>query len=508
MSVRSGPELLAVEPRSVDRRLLVVLGVGVLVVALALGGLAVADRLRGGASSPTALAERVVTALDHEDLAALARLVEPDERVALARLVGSVAHRLADLDLPDAVDGGRPGPGASVLDGLALDLTGTRPGVTAQSGDVAVVGLGDLSVRIREDPRTARGLLRAWFVDRDVDEPQEHVYADATLPALGALPQLVTVERAGRWYLSVLGTLAGPDVAQGSRLSVEASGPASSPTPQAAVETSLRALLDQRVRSDPSTFARTLDASGSDVVQLWASEVATGGLDRSPETVTALRTVAGPVDGNRAMVRVESLEVGDGSSLDLAGRCLEVVGERSCLHSSGYRYSGGLGSLSAFELLGRDGSFSLTAVQHADGWRTSVPESLADALTAYADALTREQVLMVLGEERLDAPTGVLEPGRPQDGTFTSGGYARRTLRVERPDFYRVVPSPEGSNRASVYGPDGQPSLQPFFPNDSVYRLTPGDHTLEVWADDTFTRTLDQTGGAPYVQRIEVREVR
>jgi len=92
--------VLAVEPRAVDRRLLVVLAVGVLVVALVLGGLAVVDRFRGGASSPTALADRVVTALDEEDLGALARLVEPDERVALTRLVGSWSRRLDDLRLP------------------------------------------------------------------------------------------------------------------------------------------------------------------------------------------------------------------------------------------------------------------------------------------------------------------------------------------------------------------------------------------------------------------------
>ncbi|MGI3781594.1 MAG: hypothetical protein ACRYG2_12545, partial [Janthinobacterium lividum] len=266
-------------------------------------------------------------------------------------------------------------------------------------------------------------------------------------------------------------------------------------------------LLDGRTRTDVSALASTLDASGSDLLQLWASEVATTGLDRSPVPVTALSTRGGQVNGSRAVVRVEAVKVGNGASLDLGGRCLAVTRERSCLHASGYRYSGGIGSLSAFELLGRDGSFSLTAVQGAGGWRTSVPESLADALTAYADALTREQVLMVLGEERLDAPQGVLQPGRPRDVAFTSGGYARLTVRVERAGLYRVVSGPDGSNRSTLYGPDGQADLQPFFPNDSVYRLTPGDHTLEVWADDTFSRTLDQAGGGAYVQRVEVRSV-
>lgn len=500
--------MLAIEPRTVDRRLLVVLAVGVVVVALVLGGLAAVDRFRGGAASPTALADRVVTALDDEDLGALVRLVEPAERAALTRLVGSWSRRLDDLTLPETVGGGPQTSTSTALDGLLLDVTGQAPQVAARSADVAVVDLGALAVRVRSDPDAARGLLRLWFAYRHVDGPQDLTYSAQNLPAFGALPRLVTVERSGRWYLSVLGTLLGPDVANGGLPDVQEVRPTPSRTSQAAVEASLRALLDGRTPADVSVLASTLDAAGADFLQLWASEVATTGLDRSPVPVTGLSTTGGAVSAGRATVRVDTIKVGDGSSLDLAGRCLEVIGDRSCLHPSGYRYSGGLGSLSTFDLLGHDGSFSLTAVQDPDGWRTSVPESLADALAAYADGLTRAQVLMVLGEERLDVPSGVLDPDRPQDVAFTSAGYALRTVRIARAGLYRVVPSPGGSTRASLYGPDGQPSLQPFFPNDSVYRLTPGDHTLVVWADDSFSRSLDQAGAAPYVQRVEVREVR
>jgi hypothetical protein len=115
---------------------------------------------------------------------------------------------------------------------------------------------------------------------------------------------------------------------------------------------------------------------------------------------------------------------------------------------------------------------------------------------------------MVLGQERLDAPAGVLQPDRAQEVAFTSAGYASRTVRIAEPGLYRVVPSPAGGNRATLYGPDGQPSIQPFFPNDSVYRLTPGDHTLLVWADDAFARSLRQPVETPYAQRVEVRAVR
>ena len=502
------PEVLDVEPRTVDRRLLLVLAVGVLVVALVLGGLAVVDRLRGGAASPAALADRVVAALDDEDLAALGRLVEPDERRALLRLGTSLQARLADLDLPQAVVGPADAGDAGPLDGVDLDLGGASPTVVAQADDVAVVDLGGVTLRLRSDPAATRGLVRAWLAYRQVRLPQDRTLTGDRLPAVGALPRLVAVERSGRWYVSPLGTLLGPDVAGGRLPGVGAVRQVPAPDPRTAVEATVRALLDARARTDVSVLAGTLDGSGSDVLQLWASEVATISPDRSPVPVTALRTADGPAEGDRAVVRVERLTVGDGASVDLAGPCVTAYGERGCLHPSGYRYAGGIGSLAALELFGRDGAFTLTAVRRGDGWVTSLPESLADAAIGYADGLTREQSLMVLGEERLDTPGGVLPTERGTDVTFTSGGYALRTVRVTQAGLYRVVPGPDGANRSALYGPDGQPSLQPFFPNDSVYRLTPGDHTLLVWADDGFSRTLGKGGSAPYVQRVEVRPVR
>jgi hypothetical protein len=506
--VTSGPELLDVAPRTIDRRLLLVLGIGVLLVALVLGGLAVVDRIRGGASSPVVVADRVVAALDSEDLPALARLVEPAERAALLRLGSTLSSRLADLDLPAAVGGGRPVAPRDVLDGLDLDLTGATPREESRAGDVAVVGMGDLAVRVRTNPAEAHGLLRAWFAYRRTEDPQDVTRPVDELPGLGVRKRLVTVERSGRWYVSVVGTLLGPGIPPGSLADVEAQTPTTSPTPGAAVETTVRALLDGRTRHDVSALAATLDPSGSDTVQLWAAQLAIVGLDKPPARLSALSTAGGPGDANRAVVRVRTLKVGDGTGFDLTGPCLAANGERGCLHPSGYRYAGGLGSLSAFELLGHDESFALTAVHGPDGWVTSLPESLADALIGYGDGLTREQVLMVLDQERLDAPGGELRPDQPQDAAFTSGGYALRTVRIEQAGLYRVVPGQDGANRSALYGPDGQPSLQPFFPNDSVYRLTPGDHTLLVWADDGFTRTLDRAGADPYVQRVEVRSVR
>ena len=153
----------------------------------------------------------------------------------------------------------------------------------------------------------------------------------------------MTVERSGRWYLSALGTLLGPDVAGGSLPSVEAVAQVPAADPRTAVEATLRALLDSRVRTDVSGLAGTLDGSGADVLQDWASEVATTVMDRSPVPVTALRTADGPATtpgrGPPGALRSGTAPARPG------GPCVTAYGERGCLRASGYRYRGGIGSL-------------------------------------------------------------------------------------------------------------------------------------------------------------------
>ena len=157
-----------------------------------------------------------MAALDRQDVGALVRLVEPGERAALVRLAGSWSDRLAGLDLPAAVGGGAVGTPADALDGLDLDLTGATPQEESRAGDVAVVGLGDLAVRVRTRPEDAHGLLRAWFALQHTDRPSDLTYPVDDLPGLGVRQRLVTVERSGRWYLSLVATLLGPGIPKGS----------------------------------------------------------------------------------------------------------------------------------------------------------------------------------------------------------------------------------------------------------------------------------------------------
>ena len=163
------------------------------------------------------------------------------------------------------------------------------------------------------------------------------------------------------WYLSVLATLVGPGVAAGRPIDVQALDPVLGTDPQAAVRSTLQALLDPQVQRNATTLARTLDRSGSDVVQLWAGQLALTGLDRPSPSVTGLTTSPGPAEADRAVVRVDALRVG--SQVDVDGPCATLSGRRACLRPTPYRYAGGAGTLGAIELLGHDGAFSLTAVR-------------------------------------------------------------------------------------------------------------------------------------------------
>ena len=82
---------------------------------------------------------------------------------------------------------------------------------------MAVVDLGDVAAAAARRPAARPA---AWSgrgsPTSTVRLPQDRTLTGDQLPAVGALPRLVAVERSGRWYLSPLGTLLGPDVAGGS----------------------------------------------------------------------------------------------------------------------------------------------------------------------------------------------------------------------------------------------------------------------------------------------------
>lgn len=504
-------EVLQARPRVSDRRVLLVAVAVLLAVVLLLAGLTRVQRLRGGSPSPAALAAQLTVAVDAEDLGRLAGLLDPAERTAVQRLSGALTADLSRLDLPgvDVADGS----GGLTLAGAQLDLTGTRADVEQLSADVALLTFGAGQLRVRVDPSATHGLLAAYLTDR-----RSTTRTDRTLPLvqLGG-PQravrVLAVRDHGRWYASLLLSLLERDLGPGSSDSAPARGalpPVGAPgssSPEAAAAALVTAATEAYDAGDPAVLASALDRTGAIAAALYGPALTGSTLAHAHWRVDRATFRSIPQGPGRAVVQVEGVALSSPSrTITATPRCITEPTGRHCLTASGYRYPGSPGS-GAFELLGRGGALGLSTVPDDQGWHVGVADSVADAIVAYAGGLTREQGLALLGRARLDAPRTRLVPDRAGSVAFTSAGYAVADLHIDRAGLYRLLPSPAGFHRGSVYQPDGTPAQQKFYPNDDSYQLAPGDYTVLLWADDDFAATL-RNPDRPYVQRVEFRRVR
>ncbi len=500
-------------PRVSNRRVLLVAVSLLAVAALVLSTLGVVDLVRGGTRSPQTLASALGTALDRGRLPRLLALVQPEERPALQRLSEGLSRDAQRFGLR-----GDAGPDALSLDGLRLDLTGVSARAELVSADLAVLTFDRGQVRVRTEPAKTTGVVAGYLGLRRITGPGDaRVDLGSSGPAHSGW-RVLAVRREGRWYVSLLMTLlerqldaaSDPTTGTGGRLAVPAA-PAGErggfEDPEEAAVALTRALVAVPTAADVSALAATLDSTGALAVNRYAplffsdDQPVTWGV----QTAVFDSTRQGP---DRAVVRIRSLILtsADGRQVDLGPRCVAGGTRPRCLHDNTYRYDGHP-SVGWFDLLGPDGTFALTAVRQDGRWRIGLADSLADRIVAGVGALSREQALALLHRVPLTEPTAQLVPGRPRQIAFTSAGYATAALHVDRAGLYRIMPSPTGYQRGTVYAADGQPAPQKYFPNDDSYDLVGGDYTVLVWADEAFTRVLDGRVAGPYRQRVEVRRV-
>ena len=516
-STGSRPETLTAAPRFSNRRLLLI-GISALTaVALVFGLLRVLDAVRDGARSPAALASGLVAALGQERLPRLLGLVDPQERPALHRLAGALNADAVRFGL--SADTGA----AESLspDGLQLDLIDVAAQTELISDDLAALDFRRGQLRVRIEPPRTRGLLAGYLGLRRLAGPSAHTFDLGSAGPQRSGLRVLAVRRQGRWYVSPLltllegefgadlqatGTVGAPAPARPAGRDVPEE-PAGSETPEQAAVALIRAAVSVRTTTDLPQLGSALDPTGAQATVRYGPLFLPGD---EPGQTWGVRTAAFdavPDGPDRARVRVGSLTLISGDRhLDVGPTCVDTGDQRRCLHRSAYRYDGHA-QVGWFDLLGLGGAFDLTAVRQDGRWRIGVADSLADAVIAGIGALSPEQGLALLQRVPLDRPSGRLVPGRAESVAFTSGGYAVLTLHVDRPGLYRVLPSPAGFQRGTVYTADGTPAVQKFFPNDDSYDLVAGDYTLLVWADTAFERILDGAVEGPYRQRVQVRRV-
>ncbi len=212
------------------------------VVLLAGGGFFAFSALgaSGGAESPEEAMDTLIEAWNNEDFVAVAEMLEPGERRAIAEpLLFDVLPELQRIGVfADSV-------GADGTDGLDFELVDVTYDVELpiDSPDVALIRFtGGTSNQNVDFTRIYSQAMQDEMVDSG-----EELSASETTELAGSDP-FVLVERDGRWYLSLVysvmeSALPGELPALGSGLE-----PVGAESPEAAVEAMLTNLVDLRIR--------------------------------------------------------------------------------------------------------------------------------------------------------------------------------------------------------------------------------------------------------------------
>lgn len=220
----------------------------------------------GGAGTPEEAVVLLLDAIEHEDVLAVLDVVDPAEVVALRGVVDDIATTAEQLELLDE---------SFSLDGIAgVDIA--TDGVTLRTDtlepDLAVVTATAGTVTAAFDPATfPMGDLLAEAIDagRAPDDPAHVATTSLDLATSDPAAMVATVQRDGRWFVSISYTVAelarrdaGLDAP--SAPAVEAVG---FDTPEAAVQ----GLYDRLLAGDLSGAVATAAPGEGDALRRYAS---------------------------------------------------------------------------------------------------------------------------------------------------------------------------------------------------------------------------------------------
>ncbi len=386
-----------------------VIGAGVAVVALVGGGAFAFTRIRsnetsGGAASPSAVGTALTTALSAEDALGVVDLLLPGERATFRQPLVDMIDNLKRLEiLDDTANLGKVG---------GLDIEFADVAVTATETNVDdisnIVVTGDSTITVDGATVPIGDLL----IDKAFDGDR---------PEMDAEPQnesvewkMTTVERDGRWYLSLFYTLA--EQARGDQQIPDApvalNGASS---PEGALDKYLQTISDQ----DLEGLLGTLNPNEAEALQRYAPlfiDDAQQELDNLGIEWKITKTeFATEGSGDRRSVELTSLRFeaafeGSEFSLDYDGKCAvtTVDGEEtsSCDADSSIDQliesleddDGGLGKLLT-TLRDAFADFNTTAinVQQVDGeWFVSPLGSTFGLLNDALAALDKDELVAII----------------------------------------------------------------------------------------------------------------
>lgn len=196
--------------RTPSRRLFVIIAAIVTVIALAAGGFAAWQIFgkSGGAKSPEAAVGTLVSALQSQDVVALASAIDPGEAGGLTNLAGTVKTGL----------GHASGKGANLLSAVSLNLSGVTYAASGLASGVSSVTITGGTYDLKVDMNKALAVLKQSMPSSMTQSlpssaPQPNFERQGNITDLfdrANLPShdIIVVQRDGGWYISLFATIA------------------------------------------------------------------------------------------------------------------------------------------------------------------------------------------------------------------------------------------------------------------------------------------------------------
>lgn len=458
--------------------------------ALAIAGVAWAlvDARRGPAGparSPEAAVDLLLAALEEEDPLALVAALAPDEVPALADLIADVEEQAAD---EGAVRRAEP------LAGLSVEVDDLRYDTELLDAEVARVAIteGAATVEVDAADLTATGQAAVTGLavsDEGLEISAQDFRGRRALVDLGGLPEIITVQVDGGWYVSLLATVAngvarardlpGPDL---DRRPVEVEPQAD---PQAAVEVLLERAgavgVDAAAASTSRAERTVLAWFHAAIEEEVARQQDDGKLLGTELIVDELLTDVREVDPDTMRVLLRrgrgSLRWLDGEGNDwwaqwtFDGSCLTIEdGGTYCLQSDTY--------------LGRSlrpEQATVVVVAEEDGWVVSPAATAIDLARSIVPQLRASHLLRAFGNQHLAAPEAALSLPSAAEVGLNDAGFAVVALEIAEPGLYSIyVPLP---HRVGVWDAEGEPQPALAVGPTQLLRLEPGDHRIVVERD-------------------------
>ena len=450
--VPSGPQFTAVDgPARSGRGKGSVIGITLGVVGLLVISVLAVRFLRGGsdtggASSPEAVVEEMVAAINAKDPLAAVDLMAPDELDGVDTLVEDATQYYRDLGLGTVLDEQNPDSNVEVTLDLEADRIDAR-----MEGDRAAVVSFELS-----------GSVEVTGAERQLGDDSA-AYDFSRRDLAGALPngsdavELIAVQLDGRWYASPMLT-AGHYIVENAGLpsgeydKIGADRDPGADSPVAAVD----ALVDVVNDPDADSLAAVLGGGEGRVAVAFHDAIDEGLSDFEAGVDYELSVDTSDVGDGRVQLDQIDLTVNDefdGGTVSVEDGCATVrpddgASDRTCLLES-------LG----IDRSDVDTSLFLGTVDEDGGRRVRIVPTVTDVLGRFLDVFDdRQTLLYAFDSAQLDSASTV-EPGSDVSIEFDGQLYAVNEFAVEAGEAYNVTTS--GDTRSDVFVDDGFGMFRP-----------------------------------------------